>query len=383
MINTANFVGAVTPDVLSAVARVQSANENPIYAMILGANQVRNAVANEVKWFTDAPSSGRSQINNSGVAYGAGTTTLVVDDASVYMPGDQIISEDTGEAMLITSLNTSSNTLVVFRSIGSIAASNLSVQNNVYLMRVGHASGEGAGSPGHSSAGKTPAHNFLQTFREVIELSGKTQRIETITEDERGYQRRKKFEKLTGDIERTIVFGSRNANAGVDAAGNPVSTMGGLREAITTHVHNVAGSLTSPLFLAFAEAGFDTGSSVKDLYAGPTLINAIHGLYSSQQRITTQVANVGLRIQTIDTPNGQIRLIPHKKFRGAFAGDGIMVDGGELWLRPTGKNGGGKLQLKENTQAPGVDGVRDELFAEHTIDWGAEQNHAQIRGVTP
>ncbi|WP_115009503.1 DUF5309 family protein [Synechococcus sp. N5] len=380
MIDTENFQGAISPDVLETVVRVQAANENPIYAMLLGGNRILKAKAEKVEWYTTQPASRRTAINNVADNYTDVTTTLAVDDGAMFMIGDTVIAEATGEIMLVTA-KPATNSITVSRGIGSVAAADASVEDNAYLMNIGNAHGEGAGSPDTSAAQKVQAYNFLQTFRQAVEISGRMERVETLTEDEKAFQRAEAFKEVTRDIEHALVFGARN-NSLADADGKKVTTMGGLREMVTTHVTNQGGAMTHDEFIGWCESVFDTGSATKTLFAGPSLLTVIHKFYDAKVRHNTTITNVGLRIQAIDTPHGTLNLVPHKGLRGAYAGDGIAVDTENLKLRPTEKNGGGRLQLKENTQEKGQDSTREEIFAEHTLDFGAEQNHAQLRGVT-
>jgi hypothetical protein len=380
MINTQNFQGAVTPDVLETVVRVQAANENPLYAMLLGGNRILKAKAEKVEWYTTQPAARRTQINRPANDYTELNTTLVVDDGSMFMIGDTLIAEATGETMLVTA-KPATHSITVTRGIGMVAAAAASVANNAYLLNTGNAQGEGAGSPDSSAAQKIQAFNYLQTFRQAVEISGRMNRVETLTEEEKAFQRTEAFKEVTRDIEHALIFGSRN-NALVDANGKKVTTMGGLREMVTTHVTNQGGTMSRDQFIAWTESVFDTGSAVKTLFAGPTLLTTIHSFYDDKTRYNTTVTNVGLRIQAIDTPHGTLNLVPHKGLRGAYAGDGIAVDTENLKLRPTEKDGGGRLQLKTDTQEKGQDSTREEVFAEHTLDYGAEQNHAQLRGVT-
>jgi hypothetical protein len=380
MINTTNFQGAVTPDVLSTVVRVQAANENPLYAMLLGGNRILKAKAEKVEWYTTQPASRRTQINRPADDYTDLSVTLIVDDGNMFMVGDTVIAEATGEVMLVTA-KPATHSITVVRGIGSVAAADASVADDAYLMNIGNAHGEGAASPETSAANKVQAFNYLQTFRQAVEISGRQNRVETLTEDERAFQRAESFKEVTRDIEHALIFGARN-NALTDANGKKVTTMGGLREMVTTHVTNQGGTMTKDQFIAWCESVFDTGSAEKALLSGPTLLTTIHAFYDDKVRHNTTVTNVGLRIQSIDTPHGRLNLVPHKGLRGAYAGDGIAVDIENLKLRPTEKEGGGRLQLKADTQDKGQDSTREEIFAEHTLDFGAEQNHAQLRGVT-
>lgn len=378
MINHQTFEGALSPDVLAAVIRVQHADEVPLYAMMLGAGKVRPAIAERVAWFTSGIGSRRGQINNGGSAYTAVSTVLVVDDASIFSNGDTLIAEATGEIMLVQAVAVGANTITVTRGIGAVAGAIASVADDAFLMNIGNAHGEGSGSPNHRAASKVEVYNLLQTFRQAVEISGRLGRVQTLTEDERAFQRKEAFAQITRDIEHAFLFGARNANL-TDVNSKRVTTMGGLRESVTTNVTNIGGTIDKDELTAFAGSGFATGSRTKTLFAGPTLLSAIHKLYENQARITQTVANVGLRIQTIETPHGTIRLVPHNSFRGAFAGDGILVDVDSLMIRPS---KGGELQLKEDTQVKGDDSSRDEIFAELTLEYGAEENHAQLRGVT-
>lgn len=378
MINHTTFEGALTPDVLSAVIRVQHAEEVPLYAMMLGAGKVRTAIAERVSWFTSAAGSRRGQINNGGSAYTAGSTVLTVDDASIFRAGDTLVAEATNEIMLVQAVAVGANTISVTRGTGSVAAAIASVADDAFLMNTGNAHGEGSSSPTHRAASKVEVYNLLQTFRQAVEISGRMGRVQTLTEDERAFQRKEAFEQVVRDMEHAFLFGARNANL-TDADGKRVTTMGGLRESVTTNVTNIGGTISKDELIDFAASAFTVGSRTKTLFAGPTLLSAIHKLYESQTRITQTVANVGLRIQAVETPHGTIRLVPHNSFLGSFAGDGILVDVDSLMMRPS---KGGELQLKEDTQVKGDDATRDEMFSELSLEYGAEEKHAQIRGVT-
>lgn len=380
MVNTSNFKGAITRDVLQKVIVVQAAASTPLLAMLLGNNRILDAKSQKVEWYTTEAGSRRTQINNGPDDYDENTTSIVVDDGTVALPNDQIIFEATGELGIVTAV--SGNTWTVIRGIGSVSAAAGSVADDEYIMNIGNASGEGADAPADSEASKTPEYNILQTFRRSVQISGRQDRIETLTEDELAFQRARAFDLINHDQEHALLFGARNDNAGNDADGNKITTMGGLREMVTTNVSNIGGTMSQSEFDAFAESVFDSGSTEKDLYAGSKLIQAITDLHRDQRRIADPVANVGLRVVTIETPFGRLRLHHHPLFRGAFTGDGIAADINDLKLRPTAKNGGGRLQLKKDTQDKGKDAKREEYFAEHTLDFGAEQNHAQIRGVT-
>lgn len=386
-ITTTNFEGKPSPDVLGAVIRNEYHDEIPIMAMILAAGRTRPAINQKPEWYTTSPSGRRTQINNGGSAYNAATTALVVDDASLFRAGELVFCEATGEIIYVSAVNTGSNTLTVTRGVGTTAAI-ASVADDAFLMSIGNAHGEGAGAPDSSAAGKVMAYNTLQTFRRSVEITGRQLRSKTLTESERPFQRVEQFKEITRDMYRAMLFGARSENV-TDAAGRKVTTMGGLRSMVTTNITNVGGTLSKDELKAICKTNFATGSSEKVLAGGADLIGAITDLYDGTTRITnTTVADTGLKIQSVQTAFGRLKLVLDRTFTGALAGDGLILDMDELWWRESvpaeGKPGdqGGKLHLRADTHDKDEDAIRDEYFAEGTVEFGAEQKHGQIRGVT-
>lgn len=378
MINHTNFDGALDTDVLETMIKVQGASEFPILAMILGNNMKQETISEEFSWFASKHSARRNQINNAGAAYGAGTTTLIVDNAKHFAAGDSVISEATGEHMYVTGTDSGTNVIAVARGVGAIVASAASVADDAYLLIIGNAHGEGADSPAHRTGTKVKHTNFVQTFRKAVEITGRMQRMKTKTEQERIFQRKEKFDEMLLDIEHAFLFGYKS-DALVDALGNKVTTMGGLRESAVSFVDNIGGVLTEPAFEAFCDTAFTYGSRTKTLFAGPILLRAIHGFYKNQMQLTKPQTDVGLRVNQIITPHGNLNLVPHNSFRGAFAGEGIVADTAFLKIRPS---NGGDIQMKPDTQASGKDATRDEFFAELGLEYGPEEFHSQIRDVT-
>ena len=170
--------------------------------------------------------------------------------------------------------------------------------------------------------------------------------------------------------------------------------MGGLRTMVTSNVTNVAGTLSKTELKAICKNAFATGSSVKTLFGGPDLIGAIHDLYEDQRQILNPISNTGLKIAAVETAYGQLQLKLDRNFTGGFAGDGVIADVDQLAIRESvaeesaGESGsdevhtGGELQLKANVQKKGQDSRMDEFFAECTLEFGGEENHAQILGAT-
>lgn len=389
MLTLSLFAGVLTPDVLQQVTLVEAAEQTPIYAMVTAAGQVRGTTHPKPQWGRTTLGARRNQINNAGTAYTGSTTALVVDNASVFRPGDLAVSEATSEVILVVAIDTGTNTLTVRRGLGSISGSAGSVANDVWLQVVSNASGEGAPLGPTTETTIAMLDNVTQIFRERASVTGTMARTTTSTESERPRQRRDAYERMIQNIERAIVHGQKSENQ-TDSESRIVRTMGGLRSAIATNVTGSVGNMTEDAFYAAVAPAFQFGSRTKIMPAGSTVINAVNKIFRGRQRTSAPDAPVGMQVTRIQCPEGEIQMMPHRGLTGAFAGDALILDLGQLELRPLegGQPGGGdfpqngRLQLRENVQPKGDDAVIDEYFAEHTLTWGVEEAHAQIRGVT-
>jgi hypothetical protein len=387
MLTLALFGGVLTPDVLQQITLVEAADQYPIYAMLVAAGQVSPTTNPKPQWGETNLGARRNQINNGGTAYTGSTTDLVVDNGTVFRVGDLIVSEATGEVMLIVSIAT--NTLTVRRGVGGIAGSAPSVANDVWLQTISNASGEGAPLGVSTETVIGMLDNVTQIFRERATVTGTLARTSTSTEAERPRQRRDGFERMLQHIERAIVHGQKSEDK-TDAASRLVRTMGGLRAAITTNVTASIGNMTEDAFVAATAGAFQYGSRSKVAFGGATAINALNKIYRGRSRTSAPDAPVGMQVQRILHPEGDLTLVPHRAFTGGFAGDMLILDMGQLLLRPLagGQPGGGdfpqdgRLQLRENVQPKGDDAVSDEYFAEHTLTWGNQRTHAQLKGIT-
>lgn len=371
------FTGPFTPEIARQVIFRQAANLTPIYAAILALGSVRPTAAEEVKWYSDAHGARRTQINNGGSAYTSGTTSIVVDDGSVFFADCLVLCEATGEVMLCTAVST--NTLTVVRGLGSVVAAHAnSVADDAYLRNLGPANGEGASAPTARMSGPSLVSNVVQTFRETIELTGRLQRVATDTEDERARQRMKKFKNQVISMEHAMVWGAKQLTA-TGANGKRVTSMAGLRQAVLTNVTSSIGAMSKDDFDSAVEAAMQQGGGRKVMFCGSTLLRSLHTIYHGKLNTVSSERVVGLQISQVNTPWGPVDLVPHNLFTGTYAGSGLLLDMAELELRPT---NGGELQLKPDIQAPGDDSVKDEWFAEHTVTWGNETAHARLEGVT-
>lgn len=388
MRNLSNYAGATDPDIAQQIVLSHRANRAPIYALISGRGRIRTTGDVNPKWKTGTLSGRRTQINNGGTAYTNATTSLAVDDGSIFTAGHLVLAEATGEIMLVTAV--ASNTITVVRGVGSsVAAHANSVADNAYLSIVSRAWGEGAGSPPATAAGAVEKSNYCQIFRHRYGVSGSLARSDTKNDFELYRQRDAHMTRAIDEIEQAMLHGVKS-NDKTDANGNVVRTMAGLREAITTNVTASIGAMSETDFYNAVEPVFGRGSGQKILFAGPVLLTVLNTLFASRLRYTNPQGDVGIQVGRIHTPHGPVDVAPHYGLTTPYAGDGVLVDPEEIEIRPlegkysadAGTFRTGRLHVVEGTETPGTDGRFDEIFAELTLTYGDELAHGQLRGVT-
>lgn len=387
MLNVADFGTSqiLDRDVSEAILLRHSPEDSIIFATLLAAGRRRETMTPKIEWLTDGQPARRTAVNRPADNYDDTTTAILVDEPSVFTAGDLVLAEATGEVMLCTSVV--ANTINVVRGVGGgVAAATASVADNANLMNIGPAIGEGQASRVAVQSLPTRGTSYTQIFRESVELSGTAANTATHGGDQRAHQRMKKFRQQQQSIERAFIYGSAG-EAAADADGKIVRTTGGLLNAITTHVDDIAGNLTFNRLMQFFEMAFQYGSSEKILFAGLSLETKIHQLFDSKLRVEPMNSEVGIQIARIKGPGGVLNLVGARGLTGDYANHGIVVDPLEAAVRPLQGNDykgnpRGDLHLIEDIQPEGTDAVKDEWYAELGLEWGNEQNHAVIKGAT-
>jgi hypothetical protein len=383
MITNDMFTGVLNRDVAREISLIQLAQDNPIYATLVAAGRRRTAQAEKVEWFTGNITTRRTQVNNGSTAYDETTTGIVVDSVAPFKAGHLVLCEATGEIMYITSI--SSLTLTVIRGVGGqVAAAAGSVANNAYLTSLGFVAGEGTGAPPYVSTDLNAPYNFMETFKETVQVSGRRQRVGVLTEDDRSFRRREKFELLMRNIEHRFLFGARD-NDNDDAAGNRITTMGGLLQHITTNITNIGGTMDAVELRSALGVASQYGSGTKLLFCGSLVLEAIATLYDGKLRLAPSDDRIGLRPRTFLSEWGtEFTLIPHRALQGVYAGYAIAVDPAQAEvIYMAGKDGQtGEPVLQADLQDNDEDAIKDQWFAELTLGWGDEKTHAIIKGVT-
>ena len=369
--------------------------EAPIYSELITRGLVSPTLQVRFDWRTLGLPGRRNQVNNGGAAYDANTTSIVVDDASVFPVDHLVLCEATREVILVTARNLGNNTLTVVRGVGTatgqggVAAAAGSVADNVWLNVIGPAKAEATQAMAFRAASLGTAWNFSQNFGETVRISNLMLGSQSEHEEARGYERRQKSWIALRNIERAILFGSRGTTT---ASGGGVSySMMGLLNAITTNRFTGVGALSRATFeTTHVPSIFATGTMRKLLVCGPTAFSVFQTIYRDTVQRTPSERLGGSNIEIIRTPYGELIPVLSRSLDGGFAGTAIAVDiESNVRLRhlpqPAMGNApatSGLLQLVENTGAPDLEAVQDEWRANVGLQYGNEGDHAVMLGIS-
>lgn len=353
-------------------------NDSPFVTFLKLAKQdVRVAKAPKIEWLEDDLIGAATQVNNgSGISISTSSTSIAVDDGSIFSVGDLISIPAYNLIYRITAISTNTLTAIQF---GTAVASGTIADNSVVL-KMGNAMEENSSAPAAKTTQEVACYNYTQIFRTPVSFSNTELATELYGGKDRAYQRRKKALEHKRDIARAMYFGVRKE----DTTGTtPRRTMGGLLSFMTEST--AFDSSTQPLTYAnfnkfVAQPVFSHGSKDKLLIAGPNLMNAINAW--SEAKLVTEVdpaATYGIRVKNLITGYGDLKVIYDPLLAdGYHTGYGMVIDTDNVrysYLQ------GRDTKLNTNIQAPDVDGVIDEYITECSLEVKLPKTHLLITGA--
>ena len=194
----------------------------------------REAMSTVHEWIEDALAPNMTAINQTTFDPGPTTdTTIVVDSAAIVRVGDLIRPANGPEVMLVTAVNTGTNTITVQRGFGGTTA--LFLGNNMPLTVIGNAALEGDDAPAARFTSRARKQNYSQIFTARVSVSGSMQASRAYgIDDEVDYQKQERLRELMRDLENTVING---VAAGSNPQGNATTrrTMNGLIPGITSN----------------------------------------------------------------------------------------------------------------------------------------------------
>lgn len=314
---------------------------------------------------------------NAGAGYVAGDTAIVVDNADYFSVGDIVKVPRTGEVMLVTAINSGTQTLTVTRGYGVTAAAAL--VDNDPLVIIGNVNEEGSGTRTIKSTKETPKYNFTQIWKTPFGVTNTMKATKTYGGNDLSYQQMKAGLMHKIDIERSLLLGERKEDTSGTA---PKRSTGGLLSFLTKNNYDAGGALTQSEFdNNISEVIFKYGSKDKLLLSSGRLLSVINGWAQGKLQINQEAKKYGLAIFEYVTPHGTFHIMNCSSvLEGAvYGGYGIVIDPDNVKYRPL---AGRDTKLETNIQANDADKREDQYITEAGLEVRQPDTHAVITGVT-
>ncbi|MCE9590165.1 MAG: DUF5309 domain-containing protein [Planctomycetes bacterium] len=201
----------------------------------------RPATSTIHEWIEDELLPNTDAINDSTYTDASADTAFVVDTASRFRVGDQIQVVGSREVMLVTAINSGTNTLTVVRGYGGTTAAALA--NDQVIRILGNAALEGDDRPATRFTNRTRRQNYTQIFTAGVEVSGSQLAARQIAvADELDYQKQERLRELLRDLENCVINGVA-PGASPEGSATVRRTMRGIIPSISTNlfVNNSGG----------------------------------------------------------------------------------------------------------------------------------------------
>lgn len=236
--------------------------------------------------------------------------------------------------------------------------------------------------------------NCVEIFKESYEITNSEVTELMYGGDERTRRSNRKLKKLRSDIEWAML--THGAPSYDSSTENPKRQMGGFgvggtagfiqsnNADIDSALQLTEASFTCSNFNTMMTRAFrDESSAEKDFFVGVDFMTSMARAILAQS--ATQFVydsgkdiHAGTRVASYRAPIGKVNFIHHKMFEGKLAKYGLLVDWGNLAIRP---KRGRELQKAIDCVKAGQDGVVDEWRYEGSIEVRHENTFAIIKLV--
>jgi len=227
--------GTTLPEIaedVSDLVAINSPHETPLLDAL--GDPARAARSTVHEWLEDALLPNTDTINDNSYGNAMTDTTFVVDHADRFRVGDQIRVSDLQEVMLVTGVDTGTNTLTVVRAYGGTLGNALYDNGEVIIL--GNAALEGDDASAARFTSRSRQTNYTQIFTSTVEVSGSELAVRQLgVRDELDYQKVQRTRELLRDLENSVLNGRAPAANG-QGSSTVRRTMRGIRSFINTNV---------------------------------------------------------------------------------------------------------------------------------------------------
>ena len=227
--------GAALPEAaedVSDLVAINSPHETPLLDAL--GDAARSAHATVHEWLEDALLPNTDAINDSTWTNPTTDTQFTVAHADRFRVGDQIKALEASEVMLVTAVNTGTNTLTVVRGYGGSVLNSLA--DHLPLTIIGNAALEGDDAAAARFTARSRRTNYTQIFTATVEVSGSELAVRQVgVRDELDYQKVQRTRELLRDLESSVINGRAPA-ATPEGSATVRRSMRGIRSFLSTNI---------------------------------------------------------------------------------------------------------------------------------------------------
>lgn len=347
----------------------------------------------EFNWWDEAQSIVRLEVNG---ALAAADTLITVDssdpDASNptrnYGTARHLVKGDLLQVEKATETTTYDNEIIEVVQVlsdtqfvarrGVAGSSAGSIGDNVFLLRIGSAFGEGTGEAKATSRNPVKFYNYCQIFKTAYEITGTTMAIGNLrTGDVLSNDKKRRMWDHGVNLEQALLFGRRHETT--DDNGKPKRYMGGIRSFLPTSRVKIYSSAVTTFNLLddlYPVFDYETGAGDERIAIGGNLaLNELQKIVMSSGDLQwgSSIKVYGLDFQELKLPQGRIFFRTHPMFNqhSLYSRSMMVLDFDALRWRHT---AGRDTHPQDNLQQKGEDVKRGQWFTEG----GLEVNYAGL-----
>jgi hypothetical protein len=372
--------GASLPEVAEDVADlvgVVSPHETPLLDALGDAARPARSTVHE--WLEDALLPNTDTVNDAAYVDPLTDTQFVVQNANRFRVGDQVQVDGAGEVMLVTAVNTGTNTLTVVRGYGGTTAAALANGQSIHIL--GNAALEGDAADAARFTARTRKTNYTQIFSATVEVSGSELAVRQLAvADELDYQKQQRLRELLRDLENCVVNG-RAAAASPEGSASVRRTARGIIASLSTNkfAPGVGGfpadsALTEEqVNTALREIWKQSNGHVDLIVVNGQEKRFINNFIGTNRRYTADEKTFSNQVAVYESDYGVCRVVLS---RWVPTGSVLLLDGSRIEVMPL---AGRSFQYKPL----GVTGDRasGQVIGEYTLEMRNENAHGIITGL--
>ena len=372
--------GATLPEIaedVSDLVAINSPHETPLLDAL--GDPARPARSTVHEWLEDALLPNTDRINDAAFGNPLTDTSFIVDNADRFRAGDQVRMASASEVMLVTGVDTATQTLTVTRGYGATVAEALS--DDAELLILGNAALEGDDADAARFTARSRRSNYTQIFSATVEVSGSELAVRQLgVRDELDYQKLQRTRELMRDLENCVING-RGPAATQEGSSTVRRTMRGIRSFLSTNVFEPGSdgfpagtTLTEEQLNAALRSIWQRSSGQVDLVVvGGQEKRAINQFVATNRRFTPMSDTYRDNVQVYESDFGICRVVLS---RWVPAGTVLLLDSSRVEVAPlSGRS------FHYRSLATTGDRESGQLIGEYTLELRNENAHGVIEGL--